>query len=130
MSEKQKNRRSLWLGLWCLALVLVILINCWATTYALSWDSMLTGYFGIIEDKKPEADASQEKPQRFADLDALREAERAAELEIVDEGVVLLQNDNGALPLAKGSKVSVFGQTAQMWMTKEKLTNTNDTVFL
>ena len=81
MSEKQKNHRSLWLGLWCLVLVLVILINCWVTSYAISWDSVLTGYFGIIEDKQPETDASQEKPQRFADLDALREAERAAELE-------------------------------------------------
>ena len=130
MSEKQKNRRGLWLGLWCLVLVLVIVFNCWATTYAISWDSVLTGYFGIIEDRQPESGETQEKPQRFADLDALRAAEREAELEIVDEGVVLLKNDNQALPLAKGNKVSVFGQTAQMWMTKEKLSNTKDTVFL
>lgn len=56
--------------------------------------------------------------------------ERACALQITAEGVVLLRNENDALPLSKGSKVSVFGQTAQMWMTKEKLTNTKDTVFL
>ena len=129
---EKKQKRNVLLGVWCLAVVLVICFNCWATGYALSWDNVLTGYFGIIETKKDDAEKDKDAADdvAFATLEELNAAEKAAELQIVDEGVVLLQNNGGALPLAKGSKVSVFGQTAQMWMTKEKLTNTKDTVFL
>ena len=132
MSTKTKGHRGIWLSVWCVVLALVIGFNCWATSYALSWDKVLTGYFGIIETKGQEqAETTQETSEnKYATLEELAVAEKEAELEIVSEGMVLLKNDNDALPLAKGSKVSVFGQTAQMWMTKEKLTNTKDTVFL
>ncbi len=126
----QKNRKpGIWLSVWCLVLAGVICFNVWVTGYAVSWDSVLTGYFGIIEEKQA-AGEEKEKTKKFETLEALNAAQKEAELQIVDEGVVLLKNRDNALPLAKGSKVSVFGQTAQMWMTKEKLTNTKDTVFL
>lgn len=64
-----------------------------------------------------------EKPQYFksdfaADVNNPTEEEIAAKNEAVaafveqeeEEGAVLLQNDNNALPLAKGSKVTLFGQ--------------------
>ena len=123
--------RKLWLSVWCIVLAGVVLFNTWATNYAMSWDIVLTTYFGIIEDKKEETAApAVVETEKYATLEELREAEKELALEVAAEGMVLLKNDNSALPLAKGSKVSVFGQTAQMWMTKEKLTNTKDTVFL
>lgn len=43
---------------------------------------------------------------------ALEEAAKALAEEINEEGMVLMQNNNNALPLAKGSKVSVFGKSS------------------
>ncbi len=128
---KSGSRRPLWLALWCLLMVGVICVNIWATNYALSWDIVLTSYFGIIEDKKETVkESAPAEAETYADLESLAAAERELALEIASEGIVLLMNNNGALPLAKGSKVSVFGQSAQIWMTKEKVTNTKDTVLL
>ena len=132
MTAKKKPNRKLWLSVWCVVLALVICFNVWATTYALSWDKVLGGYFGYLSSSKDSQSEVAETTDegKYATLEELLAAEKEAELEIVSEGMVLLKNDNGALPLDKGSKVSVFGQTAQMWMTKEKLTNSKDTVFL
>ncbi len=105
------------LALWGVTAVGVIAATAYANVYAHGWDRALAGYFGSIGAKEITSDE-------------LVAEQKALELNIVDEGGVLLQNKNSALPLAKGNKVSVFGQTAQMWMSKEKLNNTKDTVLL
>lgn len=133
MTDKKKPIRKLWLSLWCLTLVLVIVINCCVTGYAMSWDRVLTGYFGTLstgQDNGASMEVQAVAEGKYASLEELAAAEKEAALQIVDEGVVLLKNDSDALPLSNGMKVSVFGQTAQMWMSKEKLTNTKDVVFL
>lgn len=122
MAKAQKKpNRKLWLSVWCITLACIVLINTWVTNYVMSWNTVLTSYFGVIEDKKDDsASAPTVTTAKYETLDDLRVAEKELELEIVAEGMVLLKNDNGTLPLVKGSKVSVFGQTAQMWMTKER----------
>ena len=101
------------------AIVAVILALCiFLAWYASTWDRALTMYFGSIGGTSAVTD------------DELTEEEKELELQVVDEGCVLLQNDNGALPLSSGNKVSVFGITSQMWMTKEAMTNTKETLFL
>ncbi|MBR4208700.1 MAG: glycoside hydrolase family 3 C-terminal domain-containing protein, partial [Lachnospiraceae bacterium] len=112
--------------LWCLFLVAALALNVWLTMYATSWDRALTGYFGTIGG----TEYATIETQDYSNVDDLRVAEKEAELRIVGEGTVLLQNNNNALPLTSGNKVSVFGQTAQMWMTKERISGTKDTVFL
>lgn len=123
---ESKPKKRIGIAIWCVVLVLCLLVNIFVTNYALSWAKVLTGYFGTIGGGTSHASETQD----YATLEELTAAEKELELEIVEEGMVLLKNDNKALPLATGSKVSVFGQTAQMWMTKEKLSNTKDTVFL
>lgn len=110
------KKRAVWLSVWAVAIVVILVAVSFLTWYAGTWDRALSGYFGSIGKT---VYTSEELTQQQKDL----------ELRITDEGGVLLQND-GALPLAKGSKVSVFGITNQMWMTKEKLSATKDTVFL
>lgn len=122
MTDRVK-KKSLILVAWCIVLVLCIIVNIFATQYAMSWDKALSDYFGHIG-------GVENTSEKYDSIDALREAEKALALDVVDEGTVLLKNDNQVLPLAKGSKVSVFGITAQMWMDRDKLTNTKDTVFL
>ncbi len=133
MQDRKTANRKLWLTIWCVVVAVVIGINCFATSYALSWDRVLTGYFGTIsngQDTDASISTAETSEGKYATLEELAAAEKEVELQIVDEGAVLLKNDGNALPLDKGMKVSVFGQTAQMWMTKEKLTNTKDVVFL
>ncbi|MBQ8137307.1 MAG: glycoside hydrolase family 3 C-terminal domain-containing protein, partial [Clostridia bacterium] len=48
---------------------------------------------------------------RYSSLAELKAAGEAKVREVESEGIVLLKNDNGALPLAKGGKVSLVGVT-------------------
>lgn len=48
---------------------------------------------------------------RFASLADLKAAGEAKVREVEGEGIVMLKNDNGALPLAEGSKVALVGVT-------------------
>ena len=121
---KKTPNKKLRISIWCIVVALLVLANVFATSYALTWERALTSYFGTIGGKKgSSAEITMTEEELLA-------AQKALELEIVSEGTVLLKNDNNALPLKPGSKVSVFGQTAQIWMTKEKITGTKDTVFL
>lgn len=105
------------LPIWISIAAIIIAAIVFANWYASTWDRALTGYFGIVGKK---AVQTSEEITRL-------EAECTAE--VVSEGTVLLKNDNNALPLSKNNKVSVFGITNQMWMTKEKISG-KDTVFL
>lgn len=48
----------------------------------------------------------------FSSIGELREEGHKTATEVLEEGTVLLKNENNALPLAKGSKVSLVGVTA------------------
>ena len=50
--------------------------------------------------------------KEYSDTEELREAGREMVRDIVREGIVLLRNENSALPLRKGAAVSVFGSAA------------------
>ena len=106
MNSLKRPKRALWLSVWAVICAAVLVAVGFLTWYATTWDRALTGYFGSLGKT---VYTSEELPLQQKEL----------ELRIVDEGGVLLQNDNDALPLEKGSKVSVFGITNQMWMTKE-----------
>ena len=49
---------------------------------------------------------------KFSSIAELKAAGEAKVREVESEGIVLLKNDNGTLPLAAGSKVSLIGVTA------------------
>ena len=121
----QTTGKKTGLVIWCIIMALLLVLNVFITSYALSWDKVLTGYFGTVGGGT--GSAATIETQQYTNLDDLRAAEKEAELLIVSEGAVLLKNDSAALPLAAGSKVSVFGQTAQMWMTKEKIKKSSGT---
>ena len=59
----------------------------------------------------PNADTEYIKSS-YKTLDEVVADGRAATKQIVEEGSVLLKNDNNALPIAKGTKVSLLGTTA------------------
>lgn len=56
--------------------------------------------------------ASQQYTTEGPAVDSARQAGYALSAEICDEGFILLKNDENMLPLAKGTKLSVFGDDA------------------
>ena len=113
-----KKKNIIVLSVWGAVAAVIIALCIFLAWYASTWDRALSMYFGYIGGTSTVAD------------EELAAEEEELVYQVVDEGCVLLQNDNDALPLSEGSKVSVFGITAQMWMTKERQTNSKDTVFL
>lgn len=88
----KKKFRIVWSSVLSVLLVLAIGVNVALGYYA----EVITAYFTEIDMTSSEA------------IDA-REGSTAVVEKITDEGVILLQNEENALPLAAGSKVNVFG---------------------
>lgn len=111
------RKKVVTLSVWAVIAAVIMAGSIFLTWYATTWDRALSGYFGHIGGD----DVSTED---------IVDMQKECALEMVDEGGVLLKNDNGALPLSKGNKVSVFGQTSQMWMTRNDIKSSKDTLFL
>lgn len=67
--------------------------------------------FEVIETGDGSQDTEYYKSD-FTSIADLRETGHATAVEVLEEGSVLLKNENNALPLASGSKVSLVGVTA------------------
>lgn len=91
-----------------LATLLTILGSSWtmATGYATAINNAL-GIGGASVTRSDDASFNY-FPQEYADSAALEAAYLAVCEEVESEGIVLLKNDNGALPLAANDKVSCF----------------------
>ncbi|MCD8295887.1 MAG: glycoside hydrolase family 3 C-terminal domain-containing protein [Clostridia bacterium] len=79
--------------------------------------SMINSFFNTqnyrVEEREPDPDAPEEDTEYFKQTYGTEEELRAAYeslcRETEEEGIVLLKNEGGALPLDRGSKVSLFG---------------------
>lgn len=67
--------------------------------------------FDVVETGDTNQDSEYYK-SNFDNLTDLINAGHSKATEVLEEGAVLLKNENGALPLSKGSKVSLLGVTA------------------
>ena len=106
---------------WGVVSVILIVAFIAGCVIATGWNTALTGFFGSVG-----ASGSGEGARYTATYDTQEDIDaHAAEIssEIVEEGVVLLKNDN-ALPIASDSDVSVFGVTSNYWMTEQKFSGT------
>lgn len=110
------KKRKAWLICWGVAGACVLGGFAYATYYATTWNSVLGPYLGFLGTSA--VDNSHIVQEEKDTLNA-----------IVDEGSVLLENKNGALPLAKGAKITPFGQTSFQWYDKEHIGNNRDTRF-
>ena len=115
---KTKTRRTLQKALIAFfAIVFAFLLL--ATEIAYENKSMVTGFFGVedfIQYEIIEEEGEEKNTEYFeSQYNNIREVVYGGyqiQLEEQVEGTVLLKNDNNALPLTKGSKVSLFGNAA------------------
>ena len=90
----------------CLVLAVAIIVGNFIAVY---WNSALEQFFGVLGGSGPVTEGAFTSKYKTAD-EAAKAAEDVCE-EIENEGVVLLKNEDGALPLnvQSESKISLFG---------------------
>lgn len=102
------KRGKVWLIVTSILLVITILVNVLALTILREMANLMLGgprpYYA--DDSVP-----MYIPETTSKKDAFDNA-AATNIEVCEEGFVLLKNDNDALPLKKGAKISVFGKNS------------------
>lgn len=95
----------------CVAIAVGLVIGNY---YALKYQNLISVHFNQSNQKIVSADgeAVDYYTSDYDSEEARTEHLRQVGQDIEAEGIVLLKNENNALPLASGSKISVFGQDA------------------
>lgn len=81
------------------------------------FDPILTIYFSTVGGSSGGEATNHDFKSSYETKQALQAAQIETCNQIEAEGAVLIKNDNSALPLAEGTKVSVFGQHAHEMLT-------------
>ena len=116
----------------CLSMALCIVANVLMNQYS----GVMDNFFGQGEVKSTGGDVTAEyydgllEPTDYATKEASKAYAEKVNEEIVGEGVTLLKNENGSLPLAAGSKVVLLGTNFDMAdaLTEEGFTVIDKTV--
>ena len=100
-------------GVICVALSLALIASIFvANSLAEEYAQAVTTYLGFDEANVVDSDGTIYYESDYSSSEELSEAAGALGTEAEEEGAVLLRNEESALPLAEGSKVSVFGQVS------------------
>lgn len=120
---KLNKRQLINTVIWCVVSVIIIIGLIIGNVFAASFDQILSDFFGrtgsSVSGQGSKAFVSDYKDKESA-LAAFEELNK----QIVAEGTVLMFNESDALPLAKDSKVSVFGMSSALWMTLDRIPQT------
>lgn len=120
---------NIWRGLVAVFLALT-LIAFFMTQFAFANKKTINAFLGLSSSKAVEtgnAEVASHFKSDFAkdvknptaeEFAALKEASKQQAIKEMEEGAVLLKNDNNALPLDKGAKVSLFGHGSEDPMYK------------
>lgn len=110
-------KKRTYLIVWTLIFALILGIVGAGNAIAIYWDSALTIFFGEVGGNQVSEGSSGGSAiyyaSDYASADERTAASAAISDRIVAEGTVLLKNENSALPLSAGAKVSVFGIAAK-----------------
>ena len=104
-----KPRVFIWAGATLLLTALVITATVLTTK---TFKPLVENFLGRDTAITKEGDSGLVFDQEFTDKDEARQNGEKVVKEICEEGMVLLKNDNGALPLKSNAKVSVFGKNS------------------
>ena len=105
--EKHYSKKSYFITHSSVLAILLILCTL-ANILTAKWDSVLTEFFGTVGGTQAVAQAG-DFVSEYPDESALLAAQLDHTRRVVAEGVVLLRNEDGFLPLKEGAQLSVFG---------------------
>lgn len=94
---------------------------------AASYDGALDAYFGRVGAEVTIGDYQCEHESKEAVLEDYRENFNYS---VAKEGSILLKNGPNGLPLARKSKVSIFGSSSVYWMEREKISTSKNVSFM
>lgn len=94
MAKKMSKRK--FRALWSTVLSIILIITIGANVALSYYSDVITAYLSEIDTTSSEAVVARENSTAVVE-------------KITDEGIVLLQNEQASLPLAKDTKVNVFG---------------------
>lgn len=99
----------------CASIVVILVLTIVINSVATYWDIPLTQFIGTVGGKSAEEESGSGNifyEKGYDSLESVQKAETSVAQQIVAEGAVLLKNDNNKLPLAAGSKISIFGSAS------------------
>ena len=120
MANKEKKPRKkmgnkLFAGIWGTVLALLLAVITVANVLLMQYSTLITRSMGHETIATVNLDTSGKSDyfkSSFASDEELLAYETQLSQELEAEGLVLVKNENAALPLAKGAKVSIFGQAS------------------
>ena len=104
-----RKRVFIWLGTTIILVSILITANWFATV---KYPSLLDGVFGPGKPIPAEGESGIPFEQDFATKEEAFDNANNVTKEICEEGMILLKNENNALPLKANAKVSVFGKNS------------------
>lgn len=120
-SNRKKMSNKLFAGIWGSVLAVLLAVLVAANALLLQYSNLITrvmNHTDTITMKRTEADPDAEVIEEdniyfksdFATEEELVAYQTKVSQDIEAEGIVLMQNNNQLLPIAKGTKISIFGQ--------------------
>ena len=112
-NEKKGMKRWVFVTIWSVVFAVLIAVMSVITAITNYYDSVITMFMGSVGGGVTVPDGAENIDSQYfkldyASKDELLQAENALCKQMGEEAVVMLKND-GALPLAAKSKISVFG---------------------
>lgn len=117
MEKKKRMRNGLFAGIWGAVLAILLIAVIVANYFALSYSSIISSYFGhetfrVVQPEGSEPEDSEYFSREFLSSEDMMAASIELAEQIEAEGMVLLQNENAALPLGGGQRVSLFSESS------------------
>lgn len=109
---KKLFKKGIFVYLLNFILVIALIIG---NIYAMAYKQIISVYFGHSTNKVVSTDDkvdTQYYKTSFSSKEELKSYSEKLAQEIVEEGIVLLKNDNKTLPLSHGAKVTLLGQNS------------------
>ena len=113
MQKRKKWSNKLFAGLWGAVLAIVLVALIIANVVALNYATIITTYFGHTTSKVENGnDSAIYYESDYASDEDLYQAGLEMCETVEGEGLVLLKNEDDALPLGEGMKVSLFSESS------------------
>ena len=112
--EKRGMRRGVFVGVWTAVFATALAFMIVLTLVLGYYDSIVTTFFGSVGGGITIPEGAEEIDSQYFknDTDYSTAAEEALNKRIADEAIVLLRNEEKALPLKSGASVTLFGMAS------------------